>query len=429
MPRKKSMGRAANGNGTIRKKTVTKNGTEYTSWEGRVTVGYDPGTGKQIQKSVSGKTQKEVRQKLSKIIVELDEGTYQEPSKMTVGEWLDIWTEEYMGDKKYSTVKTYKAQIETHIKPGLGAVKLSQLVPHMVQKFYNDLLAGGQSVPKRDKAGKIIKKNGKTVYESAPMSAKTVRNVHGVLTKALSTAVSIGYLRMNPAERVTLPRVERKELQPLTDEQVKEFLRVSALDPCGTVLKVILFTGLRESEAIGLTWDCVDFDAGTIKICKQLQKRRLADGGTVFAPLKNDKTRVLKPAPFVMDLLACQWKEQSAQRLRAGNRWQGWQSQEERKTALVFTTPEGNDISPTSIRYHFKKLVTEIGVSSRRVHDLRHTFAVLSLQNGDDVKTVQTNLGHATAAFTLDVYGHVSERMKDESAARMQAYINGIQGA
>ena len=66
---------------------------------------------------------------------------------------------------------------------------------------------------------------------------------------------------------------------------------------------------------------------------------------------------------------------------------------------------------------------------SCRVHDLRHTFAVLSLQNGDDVKTVQTNLGHATAAFTLDVYGHVSQRMKDESAARMQAYINGIQGA
>ena len=85
------------------------------------------------------------------------------------------------------------------------------------------------------------------------MSAKTVRNVHGVLTKALSTAVSIGYLRMNPAERVTLPRVERKELQPLTDNQVKEFLRVSALDPCGTVLKVILFTALRESEALGLT--------------------------------------------------------------------------------------------------------------------------------------------------------------------------------
>lgn len=429
MPRKKTMGRVANGSGTIRKKTVTKNGTEYTYWEARCTVRYDPGTGKQRQKSITGKTQKEVAQKLKQMSLDVDNGTYQEPSKMTVGEWLDIWAEEYMGDKKYSTVKTYKAQIETHIKPGLGAVKLSQLVPHMVQKFYNGLLAGGQSVPKRDKAGKIIKKNGKTVYESAPMSAKTVRNVHGVLTKALSTAVSIGYMRMNPAERVTLPRVERKELHPLTDEQVKEFLRVSALDSCGTILTVILFTGLRESEAIGLTWDCVDFQAGTVKICKQLQKRRLADGGTVFAPLKNDRTRVLKPAPFVMDLLARQWKDQTAQRLRAGDRWQGWQNQEDRSTALVFTTPEGNDISPTSIRYHFKKLVTEIGVPSCRVHDLRHTFAVLSLQNGDDVKTVQTNLGHATAAFTLDVYGHVSQRMKDESAARMQAYINGIQGA
>ena len=372
MPRKKTMGRAANGNGTIRKKTVTKNGTEYTYWEARCTVGYDPGTGKQLQKSITGKTQKEAAQKLKQMSLDVDNGTYQEPSKMTVGEWLDIWAGDYMGDKKYSTVKTYKAQIETHIKPGLGAVKLSQLAPHMIQKFYNDLLAGGQSVPKRDKAGKVVKKNGKTVYESAPMSAKTVRNVHGVLTKALSTAFSIGYLRMNPAERVTLPRVERKELQPLTDNQVKEFLRVSALDPCGTVLKVILFTALRESEALGLTWDCIDFQAGTVKICKQLQKRRLADGETVFAPLKNDRIRVLKPAPFVMELLARQWKDQAAQRLQAGDRWQSWQNQEDRKTALAFTTPEGNDISPTSIRYHFKKLVTEIGASSCRVHDLRH---------------------------------------------------------
>ena len=93
---------------------------------------------------------------------------------------------------------------------------------------------------------------------------------------------------------------------------------------------------------------------------------------------------------------------------------------------LVFTTPEGKHVSQTSIRYHFKKVVEEIGLPGSRVHDLRHTFAVLSLQNGDDIKTVQGNLGHATAAFTLDVYGHVSERMKDDSAARMQAYIENI---
>lgn len=109
-----------------------------------------------------------------------------------------------------------------------------------------------------------------------------------------------------------------------------------------------------------------------------------------------------------------------------GDVWQGWRDEKERKTALVFTTAEGNDISPTSLRYHFKKLMTDIGLPACRVHDLRHTFAVLSLQNGDDIKTVQENLGHATAAFTLDVYGHVSERMKDDSAKRMQAYIDAI---
>ena len=332
-----------------------------------------------------------------------------------------------MGDKKYLTIKTYKTQIETHIKPRLGAVKLSQLAPHMIQKFYNDLLKNGRSIPKRDKSGEIIKKKGETVYELVPLSSKTVRNVHGVLTKALATAVNIDYLRSNPAERVTLPRVNKMELQPLTNEQIKDFLRASVSDSCEIILKVILFTGLRESEAIGLTWDCIDFQAGTIKICKQLQQRKLNDGGMTFAPLKNDKTRILKPAPFVMELLTRQWKEQSEQRLKIGKGWKDWQTIEERKNALVFTTAEGKYLSQTSVRYHFKKIAAEIGAPNCRVHDLRHIFAVLSLQNGDDVKTVQVNMGHATAAFTLDVYGHVSEQMKNASSARMQAYIDGLQ--
>lgn len=427
MPRTKTTGRGAQGNGSIRKVTSTKNGKEYTYWQARYTVGRDLGTGKQIQRSITGKTQKEVAQKLKQATLDIDNGVYIDPCKLTINEWMDTWLTEYMGDKKYLTVKHYKAQVETHIKPHLGAVKLSQLTPHIIQKFYNELLKSGQSVPKRDKEGKIIKKDGKTVYESAPMSPKSVRNIHGVLTKALSVAVSNDYLRTNPADRVTLPRVEKPELSPLTDEQVKEFLKITADDDYEIIMKVILFTGLRESEAIGLTWDCVDFKAGTLKICKQLQKRPMEDGGTVFAPLKNDKTRVLKPAPFVMELLDRQYKEQAVQRHQMGRMWQGWQNPLERKTALVFTTPEGNYVSPTALRYHFKKLVAEIGVPTCRVHDLRHTFAVLSLQNGDDIKTVQGNLGHATAAFTLDVYGHVSERMKDESAARMQAYFEAFQ--
>lgn len=189
---------------------------------------------------------------------------------------------------------------------------------------------------------------------------------------------------------------------------------------------MILFTGLREAEATGLTWDCVDFKAGTVKVCKQLQKRPLKDGGFTFAPLKNDKVRILKPAPFVMELLERRKKEQAAQRLRAGQLWHGWNTTEERKTALVFTTATGGNLSPQTVYNHYKKLAVQIGAPDSRVHDLRHTFAVLSLQNGDDVKTVQGNLGHATAAFTLDVYGHVSEKMKEDSAAQMQCYIKAI---
>ena len=418
MPRKSNT-RAAQGAGSIRQRS---DGT----WEARFVVGHDPGTGKPIRKSVYAKTQKEVRQKLAQAVAAVDNSDYFEPSKMTLAQWLDVWAAEYMGDKRYSTKKTYKANIETHIKPAIGAVKLSQLAPHVIQKFYNSLLTSGCKVQKRDKSGNIIKEDGKPVYESAPMSAKTVRNIHGTLTKALSTAVDIGYLRINPADRVTLPRVEKKELAPLTDEQVKDFLRESSNDDLEIILKVILFTGLRESEALGLTWDNIDFKAGTLKVCKQLQKRRIADGGATLAPTKNGKSRTLKPAPFVMGLLDRQYREQAAQRLRSGEIWQGWQTAEERKTALVFTTPDGKSISQTSLRYHFKKVVEEIGVPSCRVHDLRHTFAVLSLQNGDDIKTVQGNLGHATAAFTLDVYGHVSERMKEDSANRMQRYIEGL---
>ncbi|MCR1906107.1 site-specific integrase [Intestinimonas butyriciproducens] len=411
--------RNAQGAGSLRQRA---DGT----WEARYTVGRDPGTGKQIRKSVYGKTQKEARQKLAQAVAALDTGTYFEPSKMTMEQWLDIWTKEYMGDKKYLTVKHYKAQVEAHIKPALGAVKLSQLAPHTIQKFYNDLLKTGRSIPKRDKDGKVLKKDGKTVCESAPMSAKSVRNVHGILTKALSVAVSAGYLRDNPADRVTLPRVEKKEIHPLTDEQVKNFLQTAAGDEYEIILKLILFTGLREAEATGLTWDCVDFNDGTVKVCKQLQKRPLKDGGFTFAPLKNDKVRVLKPAPFVMDLLKRRQKEQGAQRLKAGQLWQGWSTAEERKTALVFTTATGGNLSPQTVYNHYKKLAVQIGAPDSRVHDLRHTFAVLSLQNGDDVKTVQGNLGHATAAFTLDVYGHVSERMKEDSAARMEEYIKEL---
>lgn len=136
---KKNGSRAAQGAGTIRKKTVTRGEKEYTYWEARLTVGRDPGTGKQIQRSFSGKTQKEVREKLQAAAVEVNTGIYTPPQKMTVGQWLDIWSSEYLGNLKKNTVRIYTLNIRKHIKPAMGAIKLPDLRPHMVQSFINGL--------------------------------------------------------------------------------------------------------------------------------------------------------------------------------------------------------------------------------------------------------------------------------------------------
>ena len=290
MPRKENT-RAASGAGSIRQRPDGR-------WEARVTVGNDPGTGKPIRRSIYGNTQKEVLTAMRDAQKAIDDGLYIEPTRLTLAQWLDIWQSDYLLSQKYGTVKTYKTQIATHIKPALGAVKLTKLTPHIIQGFYNDLLANGRIVPKRDKQGKIIKKDGVAVTETAPLNAKTVRNVHGVLTKALSQAVKVGYIARNPCDMVDLPRVEKAQIMPLTDEQVKSYLAAADADnDYGDILKVILFTGLREAEALGLTWDCIDFKKGMLKICKQLQKRPAEAGGFQFATLKTTRRASCAPPP------------------------------------------------------------------------------------------------------------------------------------
>ena len=360
--------RAASGAGSIRKVEKVKNGKKYTYWEARATVGTDPGTGKQIQRTFSGKTQKEVREKMQAAAAAVNTGDYFEPSKMTVGAWLDLWLKDYTGDKKYLTVKHYTAQIETHIRPALGAVKLGKLTTPQIQGFYNELGRTGHKIEKKDK------KTGKVTVTFEPLSTKSVRNIHGILTKVLHTAVAVGYIKNNPADRVTLPRVEKKEIHPLDDEQVAAFFKAAGDDEYRYLLRLIPFTGLREAEAMGLTWDCVDFDAGTLKINKQLVKRPNSAGGFTLAETKNSKIRIVKPAPSVMQLLKEREREQIEQRFKAGELWEGWKNEKERKTALVFTTSTGSNLSPQTVYNHCKKVLERIGAGDRCVHDLRHPY-------------------------------------------------------
>ena len=396
MPRNKNT-RAAQGTGTIRKKTVTRNGKPYEFWEARYTVGRDPGTGKQIQRSISGKTQKEVAQKLKAVLRDLDTGLYTEPSKMTVGQWLDTWLSEYVEPScKPLTLSTYESRIRTRLKPALGSIKLTELSTTQIQTFCNDL----------------IRKEG--------LSPKTVKNTYGILHKALAQATDLRYILFNPADPVNLPRIERKEISPLTEAEISAFLEeIKKGEPFARLFTVTLFTGMREGEICGLTWDAVDFRNGTITVKQQLQKGKEKGADHYLISTKSGKTRTITAAPFVMQVLKEQLFEQKKQHLQMGFAWKNqWN--------LVFTQEDGGYIPPQSALKHFKKIAERIGRPDARFHDLRHTYAVTSLQEGDDVKTVQQNLGHATAAFTLDVYGHVSEKMKQESAARMERFIEKI---
>ena len=412
MPRKST--RNAQGGGTIRQRPDGR-------WEGRVTLGRDPGTGKQVQKSIYGATQREVRQKMQKMLVELDEGVYIEPSKLTVKAWLETWLAEYNGDVKPATIVSYRQHIQNHIVPALGAVKLSALTPTAVQRFYNELQRSGVKTPKRDETGKIVRAKGEVVYTTSPMSPKTVKNVHGVLHQALKQAMRLGYIRSNPTEACILPRIEKAEMRPLDAPEIKCLLASLGDDVYCTLLKVDLFTGMRQGEILGLQWACVDFDRGTITVNKQLVHPREKGERYRLASLKNDKPRTIQPAPFVMNLLREHRRRQLQQRMRAGSLWDDAGIPD-----LVFTSETGRYLNYTAVWRRYKLELERAGLPSNRFHDLRHTYAVTSLRAGDDVKTVQENLGHHTAAFTLDQYGHVTESMREASAQRMQSFINDL---
>jgi len=328
--------KSAKGGGTIRKKTVVRNGKAYTYWEARITTGRDPGTGKQLQRSFTGKTQREVREKMQAAAVAVNEGTYTAPQRLTVGQWADIWQRDYMGGLKPSTVAIYRNNLNNHIKPALGAVRLADLHPHTVQNFINGLTG------------------------LSPSSVRLAyKNLHAVLQKA----VELEYIPRNPADRCVLPKVEQEEIKPLDDQQVAALLAAAANTPIEQFITVALFTGLRISELLGLTWDVVDFTRGTITVNKQLARRR---AGSIFQSPKNGKVRTITPAPAVMATLKKQRARQLEMQLKAGSVW-------DNPHGLVFTGDIGGPMSHSYTEKRFKALCAVAGLDGVRFHDMRHT--------------------------------------------------------
>lgn len=178
---------------------------------------------------------------------------------------------------------------------------------------------------------------------------------------------------------------------------------------------VALFAGLRISEILGLSWNQIDMKKGTITVDKQLSSAVTRKQGLFITP-KNGKSRTLKTANSVIAALKNQRVKQTEMRLKAGPIWSN-------EHDLVFTAEDGGIFEQQRAIKSFKAILYTAGLEGFRFHDLRHTYAVNAIRAGDDIKTIQSNLGHASAAFTLDRYGHFTEQMKQDSASRMESFI------
>ena len=374
----------ANGEGNIRKR---KDGR----WEGRYTAGHDPETGKPIYKNVLGRTQAEAKAKLKVAIEETKSLDITKAGKYTVGAWMDEWFENYAKIKvRPSSHQTYQGYIDNHIKPNIGKIPLEKLTSLELQKLYKKLLT-------KDWVDRLEAKG-----QPKGHSAKTVRNIHQILSTALKLAQEQRIILTNPAEGRALPKVEHREMKTLPVEQLASFLREAKESGVFELYYVELATGLRRGELLGLKWEDIDLEHGSLRVKRQVAR---IDGEIVEAPLKTKNAyRTLPLAEDTIQVLKQQRKKVSS-------------------SPWVFPSPTGGPISPDSVLHMLHRVLKRAGLPRVRFHDLRHTFAMLALQNGVDIKTVSGMLGHFSAGFTLDTYAHVTTAAQKEAARTMEKVL------
>ena len=377
--------RRANGEGNIRKR---KDGR----WEGRYTAGHTA-DGRAITKNVLGKTQAETKAKLRAAIEETQGLDVAKADSYTVGRWMDVWFENYAKIKvRPSSHQSYQGYIRNHIKPRIGKLPLSKLSTLDLQALYGQLL----------KDGRVDRVEAK--HQPKGLSAKTVRNIHQVISSALDLAVEQKLIAENPAHGCALPQAEHREMQTLTAEQLGAFLREAKESGVFELYYLDLATGLRRGELLGLKWEDIDLDAGILRVRRQVAR---VNKEVVEAPLKTKNAyRTLPLAQDAIEVLR-------AQKKKAGN------------SQWVFPSPNGGPISPDSVLNKLHRVLKRAGLPELRFHDLRHTFATLALQNGVDVKTVSSMLGHFSAGFTLDTYAHATTMAQKAAANTMSGVLAG----
>ena len=377
-------------------------------WHGRVTVGVRD-NGSPDRRHVMG-TRADVTRKVRALEKERDGGSLRRAGRTwTVEQWLTHWVENIAAPfVRENTIAGYRVAVNVHLVPGLGKHRLDRLEPEHLEKLYVRMM-----------------KNG-----SAPATA---HQAHRTIRTALNEAVRRGHLARNPAALAKAPRLPEAEVEPYSVDEVRLLLQ-SALDGRnGARWAVALALGLRQGEALGLRWDDVDLDAGTLLVRRGRLRPRWEHGcnGTCgrkfggYCPNRvalRDETaetksragrrRIGLPDQLV-ELLRTHRAEQDRERVEAAQLWTG---------GWVFASPTGAPLNPRTDWTDWKKLLHRAGVRDGRLHDARHTAATVLLLLGVPERAVMGVMGWSNTAMAAR-YQHVTAAVQRDIAGRVGGLI------
>jgi integrase len=357
-------------------------------WSYRVDLGPDPATGKRRQVAKQGfRTRKEAEAALGELLRSISTGSIVGRSTTTTEEFLRQWLATQHHRLRATTLYSYEKAID-RINRKFGKLPVQSLTPLLIESFYAELLRTGTS-------------------RGQPLSAKTVRNSHVVLRKALADAERLGLVVRNAAASARPPTAARREFNTWSSDELREFFATIRDDRIFPALVVLATTGMRRGELLGLRWHDVDLDAGQVAIVQTLTT---INGVPTFGATKSSRSRrTVYLDPQTVAVLREHRRRQREERLAAGPAWTATPD-------LVFRDEAGVHINPDRLTRQFSALVAASGLTPIRLHDLRHTYATLALKAGVHPKIVSERLGHATVGITLDLYSHVTPAIAREAA-------------